>query len=91
MYKDRVEIYKRLKDIPNLPRKGCSLDNSAGEGLFGRLKNEMLYNRNWIGASIQGFIDMLNEYLIWYNEKRLKTSFGNMNPREYRQSLGLAA
>ena len=74
----------------SMSRKGCSPDNSACEGLFGRLKNEMFYNRDWTGVSIREFIDILNEYLIWYNEKRLKTSLGNMSPREYRQSLGLA-
>lgn len=74
-----------------MSKKGCSPDNSACEGLFGRLKNEMSYNRDWTGFSIQEFIDVLNEYLIWYNEKGIKTSLGNMSPLEYRRSLGLAA
>lgn len=69
--------------------KGCSPDNSACEGLFGRLKNEMFYNRDWTGVSIREFIDILNEYLIWYNERRIKISLGNMSPLEYRRSLGL--
>ncbi len=33
----------------------------------------------------------LNEYLVWYNETRIKTSLGNKSPLEYRRSLGLAA
>lgn len=70
----------------SMSKKGCSPDNSACEGLFGRLKNEVFYNRDWAGVSIQEFIDILNEYLIWYNEKRIKISLGNMSPREYRQS-----
>lgn len=72
-------------------QKGCSPDNSACEGLFGRLKNEMFYNRNWAGVSIHQFIEILNNYLIWYNETRIKTSLGNMSPLEYRRSLGLVA
>ena len=52
----------------SMSKKGCFPDNSACEGLFGRLKNEMLYNREWTGVSIQEFIDILNEYLVWYNE-----------------------
>ena len=75
----------------SMSKKGCSPDNSACEGLFGRLKNEMFYNRDWTGVSIQEFIDILNEYLVWYNEKRIKISLGNMSPLEYRRSLGLAA
>ena len=66
-------------------------DNSACEGLFGRLKNEMFYKRDWTGVSIQEFIDIRNEYLEWHNEKRIKISLGNRSPLEYRRSLGLAA
>lgn len=73
----------------SMSRKGCSPDNSACEGLFGRVKNEMFYNRNWNGISIPQFIEILNNYLIWYNEKRIKISLGNMSPLEYRRSLGL--
>ena len=73
----------------SMSKKGYSPDNSACEGLFGRLKNEMFYNRDWKGVSIPEFIDVLNEYLVWYNEKRIKVSLGNMSPVEYRQSLGL--
>ena len=75
----------------SMSQKGCSPDNAACEGLFGQLKNEMFYNRDWAGVSIEEFISLLNKYLIWYNEKRIKISLGNMSPLEYRQSLGLAA
>ena len=75
----------------SMSKKGCSPDNAACEGLFGRIKNEMFYNRDWYDTSIQQFIDILNEYLIWYNDRRIKESLGYMSPREYRQSLGLVA
>ena len=73
----------------SMSRKGCSPDNAACEGLFGRLKNELFYYREWKGVSLSEFIDTLNEYLVWYNTKRIKTSLGNMSPWEYRQHLGL--
>lgn len=75
----------------SMSKKGCSPDNSACEGLFGRLKNEMFYNRSWTGVSIKQFIEILNNYLIWYNEERIKVSLGNMSPLEYRRSLGIVA
>lgn len=75
----------------SMSKKGCSPDNAACEGLFGRLKNEMFYYQDWTGVKISEFIDILNEYLLWYNTKRIKTSLGNMSPWEYRQSLGLVA
>jgi transposase InsO family protein len=55
----------------SMSKKGCSPDNSACEGFFGRLKNEIFYNQDWSGVSIEKFIDTLDAYLIWYNEKRI--------------------
>lgn len=75
----------------SMSKKGCSPDNSACEGFFGCLKNEMFYKRNWSGITITQFIAILNEYISWYNETRIKTSLGNMSPLEYRRSLGLVA
>ena len=75
----------------SMSKKGCSPDNAACEGLFGRLKNEMFYCQDWTGVKISEFIDILNKYLLWYNTKRIKTSLGNMSPWEYRQSLGMVA
>ena len=51
----------------------------------------MFYSRDWGDTSVQQFIEILDEYLIWYNDKRIKESLGYMSPREYRQSLGLVA
>lgn len=75
----------------SMSKKGCSPDNSACEGFFGRLKNEMFYYRSWKDVSIDKFVDILQSYLIWYNEERIKMSLGGMSPIEYRQSLGLVA
>lgn len=76
--------------IRSMSKKGCSPDNPACEGVFGRIKTEMFYNRSWAGVSIDEFIDILNDYLDWYNGKRIKMLLGAMSPLEYRNSLGLA-
>ncbi len=75
----------------SMSRKGCPPDNAACEGFFGRLKNEMFYDRSWIGVAMEEFMEILDKYLIWHNEKRIKLSLGGMSPLEYRLSLGLAA
>ncbi len=75
----------------SMSKKGCSPDNAACEGFFGRLKNEMFYNRSWNEITIEGFIDELDCYIRWYNEKRIKISLGALSPIEYRKSLGLLA
>ena len=75
--------------IRSMSKKGCSPDNSAREGVFGRIKNEMFYNADWSGVNISEFIGILNDYLYWYNEKRIKKSLGYLSPIEYRHRLGL--
>lgn len=74
----------------SMSKKGCSPDNSACEGVFGRIKNEMFYNNDWTNTSISDFIEQLEKYLVWYNESRIKKSLGYKSPMEYRRSLGLA-
>ena len=74
----------------SMSKKGCSPDNSACEGFFGRLKNEMFYGYSWTGVTIGQFIEELDKYIKWYAEKRIKLSLGGMSPLDYRRSLGLA-
>jgi transposase InsO family protein len=84
---------KKMNDaglIRSMSKKGFSPDNSACEGFFGRLKNEMFYCVDWTGITVKEFIKELNEYLEWYNNKRIKKSLGYLSPMEYRHSLGYA-
>lgn len=77
--------------IRSMSKKACTPDNSACEGFFGRLKNEMFYGRSWQGVSVEQFINELDSYIIWYNEKRIKMSLGALSPMDYRHSKGLVA
>jgi transposase InsO family protein/transposase-like protein len=84
----------RMRDaklVRSMSRKGCSPDNAACEGFFGRLKTELFYPRNWQATTIEQFIKVVDSYIRWYNEKRIKISLGSLSPLEYRESLGLAA
>lgn len=85
---DRMETAKLTR---SMSKKGCSPDNSACEGFFGRIKNEMFYGRSWRGITINQFIEHLDRYLKWYASKRIKLSLGGMSPVDYRISLGLMA
>ena len=82
---------QNAKLIRSMSRKGCSPDNAACEGFFGRLKTELFYPRNWQGISIEQFIEMIDSYIRWYNEKRIKISLGSLSPVKYRLSFGIAA
>lgn len=74
----------------SMSKKGCSPDNAACEGFFGRLKNEFFYYRSWNNVTIEDFCAQLDQYIHWYNEKRIKVSLQGMSPVQYRQSLGIA-
>ncbi|BEP61630.1 hypothetical protein GmRootV213_21840 [Variovorax sp. V213] len=60
------------------------------KGFFGRLKTELLYPRNLQTTTIEQFIEAVDAYIRWYNEKRIKVSLGSLSPIEYRVSVGLA-
>ena len=42
----------------------CSPDNSACEGFFGRIKNEVFYGRDWKGWTLDDFMYFIDRYLI---------------------------
>ncbi len=66
-------ISKKLKEnniIQSMSRKGNCLDNSVIENFFGVLKSEFFYREKF--RSIEIFQSKLNEYIRWYNNKRIK-------------------
>lgn len=73
----------------SMSRKSCLPDDSACEGFFGRLKNEMFYSRSWKDVSLDDFMATVNNYMHWYDEDRIKEFPGWLSPLEYRRSLGL--
>ncbi len=100
VHSDRGAHYRRpgwLTRISNanlvrsMSRKGCSQDNAACEGFFGRLKKELFYPRDWQTITITQFIREVDAYIRWYNEKRIKLSLGARSPIVYRRSLGFNA
>jgi transposase InsO family protein/transposase-like protein len=76
--------------VRSMSRKACSPDNAACEGFFGRLKNELFYSRDWLSISIEEFVAVLDAYIRWYNEARIKISLGSRSPVEHRRELGIA-
>ena len=77
--------------IRSMSKKGCTPDNAACEGFFGRLKNEMFYNQTWVDITLEEFIDRVDEYIGWYNERRIKLTLDGLSPAEHRRALETAA
>jgi transposase InsO family protein len=72
-----------------MSRKAISQDNAAYEGFFGHLKTRFFYPRDWRAFTAAQLIDEVDAYIRWYNETRIKMSFGSRSPIEYRKNLGL--
>ena len=49
----------------SMSRKGCSPDNAACEGFFGRLKTEWFYQQNWQSTTIHQYMVVLDSYIRW--------------------------
>ncbi|MEN0100916.1 MAG: IS3 family transposase, partial [Brucella pseudogrignonensis] len=77
------------KLVRSMSRKACSPDNAACEGFFGRLKTEFFYPSDWRNTTLEHFINEVDGYIRWYNEKRIKISLGARSPIEYRNCLGI--
>lgn len=58
------------------------MDNAAMENFFGLLKSELLYLQRF--RSIEHFRLELEEYIDYYNNKRIKAALNNMSPTQYR-------
>jgi transposase InsO family protein len=86
-----IRLMKEYKWTRSMSRKGCSPDNSACEGFFGRLKNEMFHNHDYRDVTVDEFEKTLARYIEWYNTTRIKRSLGSRSPDQYRRSLGLIA
>lgn len=87
-----MHTWTKNRNIEKKPKQYSFTDspeNSACEEFFGKMKNEMFYGRNFVGVTIETFVEIINDYIVWYNTKRIKASLGYMSPMEYRQSLGL--
>jgi transposase InsO family protein len=66
----------------SMSRKGNCIDNAVIENFFGIVKSELLYLQKF--QSIQHFRKELEDYIEYYNNKRIKSALNNMSPVQYR-------
>jgi len=82
-----IRITEINKLTRSMSKKGCTGDNAACEGVFGRIKNECFYGIDFKQLSSIEFMAYLNEYLNWFNEFRIKTKF-RCSINQNRKNLG---
>lgn len=76
---------KRLEEhhiVQSMSRKGNCLDNAMAENFFGIMKSELLYAEKF--ESAETFIKALDDYIEYYNNKRIKNRLNGKSPVQYR-------
>ncbi len=68
--------------VQSMSRKGNCLDNAIIENFFGTLKSELFYLNKY--RSIDQLKKEIDEYIIYYNNDRIKSNLNKMSPIEYR-------
>lgn len=66
----------------SMSRKGNCLDNACAENFFGQLKTELLYLQDF--SSVEQFLSELEDYIDWYNTKRIKLLLDGLSPVDFR-------
>lgn len=84
-----VEIAGKAGLIRSMSRKACPPDNAACEGFFGLVKKEMFYGRSWTNVSREEFMEILDRYLYWFANDRIKISLGGLSPVKFREAIGV--
>ena len=73
----------------SMSRKGNYLDNAVVENFFALLKTEMHHGKHFKNAD--ALIEQIEEYIEYYNTKRIKVKLKGLTPIEYRNQALRAA
>ena len=66
----------------SMSRKGNCLDNAVAENFFALLKTVMYHHQHFEDAD--DLIAHIDDYIEYYNTKRIKVKLNGLTPREYR-------
>jgi len=90
-YQMRLYIYelKQHGITQSMSRRGNCLDNAVMENFFGHLKSELLYIQEF--QSMEHFKRELEEYIDYYNHRRIKEKLKGLSPVQYRIQSSKAA
>lgn len=81
-----VKKLKENKVFQSMSRKGNCLDNASMESFFGIMKQEMYHSE-----PLKTFKELkkeIEEYIIDYNESRLKRKLNRQSPVQFRKNQG---
>lgn len=79
LFKQKLD---KIKAVQSMSRVGRCIDNGPMEGFWGTLKSEMYYLRKF--DTIEELRQAIDEYIDFYNTRRLQRKLKGMTPIEYR-------
>ncbi|MCL0319483.1 IS3 family transposase [Apilactobacillus xinyiensis] len=78
------ELARKKGVIRSMSRKGTPADNALIESFHANLKAEMLYTKTK-PKGLESTIKCIDDYIKFWNNKRILTKLGNQSPVEYRK------
>lgn len=77
------EVIETFNIKRSLSMKGCPYDNAVAEATYKLIKTEFIRGRHF--QSLEQLQKELDEYVAWFNEKRIHFTLGYLSPAEYKQ------
>ncbi|SBO17124.1 IS3 family transposase [Carnobacterium divergens] len=85
--KEFFEVARKKNVIRSMSRKGTPSDNAPIESFHSSLKSETFYiNKEPIGSN-NIVIDIVENYITFWNNKRVLTKLGHLSPVDYRKKM----
>ena len=83
-FRNILKSYKKLVE-QSMSRKGNCWDNAVAESFFKTIKHEWLYRFKF--TSYNQLFNSIEDYIDWYNTKRLHSVLGYLSPLEMEIKL----
>lgn len=80
-----TDTLKKHHIFQSMSRKGNCYDNSVMENFFGLLKQEVYYGNTF--TTYEKLKTNINDWIIYYNQKRIKKKLNWLSPEEYRLKM----
>ncbi len=79
-----IRHLKELGFRQSMSRKGNCWDNACMENFFGLMKSETIRQSKEL-LSVDGMIKLIDDYIHWYNNRRIQKKLGYLSPVDFRK------
>lgn len=84
----RFQLAAKEKGIvTSMSRKGNCHDNAAIESFHSQLKTEGFYSQNVVSTTNDIVLEIVDNYIHYYNHERIQEKLNYLSPVEYRQQV----